>query len=63
MIDVREIKACMTRENLTQQDLADALGMTPKTLQERFRRECFTTDEVSELVKVLKVPMDEILKI
>lgn len=55
MLNVNEFKAEMVRNGYTQEKLAEALGMSAKTLRARMKKRNFGADEIEKLVKTLKI--------
>lgn len=60
MIDIRALKAEMVRNGYTQVALANELGMTPRTLSNKFKNGVFGSDEIEKMIVVLnlKNPLD-----
>jgi transcriptional regulator with XRE-family HTH domain len=59
MINTREIKAQMQRKGMTQQHLAQAMGINPTTLNRKINNEegnLLTVDEANKIKKVLEIP-------
>ena len=55
MIDILALKAEMVRNGYTQEELAEKLEMSPKTLSSRFKKGIFGSDEIESLVSILKI--------
>ncbi len=55
MIKVNDLKAEITRNNLTQKDMAKLIGVTPKTFYDKMSRGVFGSDEIEVMIKVLKI--------
>lgn len=55
MVNTQEIKALMIRNNVSRQDLADALGVSYVTLSHRLKDGNFTSKQMDILVKTLHI--------
>lgn len=55
MVDVNLLKSYFVRHGYTQEDIAKALDMNPKTLRSRMTRGVFGSDEIMKLVDLLKI--------
>lgn len=55
MLNVAELKAAMARKSFTQKKLANALGISERTLGNRLKRRCFGTDEIEVMIDVLDI--------
>lgn len=64
MTNSNELRAAMTRKGMTQEQVAEALGVTTATLNYKInnKRE-FKTSEVKALVDLLEIPKEDIDKI
>lgn len=64
MTNSNELRAAMTRKGMTQEQVAEALGVTTATLNYKInnKRE-FKTSEVKALVDLLEIPKENIDKI
>ncbi|MBO5060274.1 MAG: helix-turn-helix transcriptional regulator [Clostridia bacterium] len=60
MLDVKALKAEMVRNGYTQAKLADALGITPRTLNTRMKTGDFGSKEIEIMISLLKLkdPME-----
>ncbi len=60
MLDVNGLKAAIVKKGLTQKDVADKLGMSPKTFSSRLSKGIFGSDEIEKLMTILDIsnPMD-----
>lgn len=60
MVKANELKAAMARKGMTQQQVADAIGITHKTLYNKLKKGVFLSDEIEKLIVVLDIsnPMD-----
>lgn len=55
MINTNELKACMTRKGMTQEEVAKSLNMTPKTFYNRMKKGVFGSDEIEKMVVLLDI--------
>lgn len=55
MLNVNELKAAMARKGMTQQDLAKALGIAPKTLFNKIKKGVFNSDEIKQMIMLLDI--------
>lgn len=55
MIKVNDLKAEITRNNLTQKDVAKLIGVTPKTFYDKMSKGVFGSDEIEIMIKELKI--------
>lgn len=49
------LKALIMEAGMTQQDVARHLGITPKTFYAKMKKGVFGTDEVTEMIDLLKI--------
>lgn len=50
-----KLKALIMEAGMTQQDVARHLGITPKTFYAKMKKGVFGTDEVTEMIDLLKI--------
>ncbi len=56
MVDTRALKAAYIKKGLTQAEVAEAIGINPKTLSLKINNKAvFGTDEIEQLTKLLKI--------
>lgn len=55
MVKSEKIKGLMAENNLTIQDMANAINCVPKTFSTKLEKRCFTTDEAMIMIKVLHI--------
>lgn len=55
MVDVNELRGLIAKNNYTQSDIANLLGITPKTFYEKMKKRKFNSDEMLILYKVLHI--------
>lgn len=55
-VDVLKLKSLMAYNQVTQADLANALGVSRSTITERFKKpQSFTFEEMNKIIKFLKI--------
>lgn len=64
MLDVNALKAEWVRQGLRQKDVADLLGIAPKTLSLKLKKGVLGSDEIELLTEKLNInnPMDIFFK-
>lgn len=55
MVNINELKACMTRKGKTQAEVAKALNMAPRTFSTRLKNGVFGSDEIEKMVVLLDI--------
>lgn len=55
MINIIELKAQMVRKQYTQEKLANALGISNRTLYNKFKCGVFGSDEIEKMICVLEI--------
>ncbi len=55
MINITELKAQMVRKQCTQEKLAEALGISSRTLYNKFKCGVFGSDEIEKMISVLEI--------
>ena len=65
MVKINKLKGKMVENELTQQNLAKAAGISLSTIYKRFKEhgESFTVIEVNAIAKALKLTDEELLEI
>ena len=60
MIQVNLLRGVFAREGKTQREVAEAIGITQKTLREKLRRGVFGSDEIEAMIQFLNIdnPME-----
>ena len=60
MIKTNELKGIIVREGKTQQDVAELLGITPKTFYDKMKKGVFGSDEIQIMIDNLHIdnPVD-----
>ena len=55
MIKTNELKGIIVREGKTQQDVANMLGITPKTFYDKMKKGVFGSDEIQIMIDELNI--------
>ena len=55
MVNINELKAAMVRKGLTQCQVAEKLGITPRTLSNKLRKGVFMSDEIESMIEMLEI--------
>ncbi|MEO1815284.1 MAG: helix-turn-helix domain-containing protein [Acetobacterium sp.] len=55
MILVNELKGRIIANGLTQAQMADILGITPKTFHLKMKKGVFDSDEIEQMISILKI--------
>ena len=55
MVDVQKLKGAVVANGLTNKQLADKMGCSAGTLYNKYRTGVFNSDEISFLIKELKI--------
>lgn len=55
MIKTNELKGIIVREGKTQQDVANMLGITPKTFYDKMKKGVFGSDEIQIMINELNI--------
>ena len=55
MILINEIKGRMKAKNITQEELAKKLGISSKTLSNKFKKGILGSDEIEKIIMVLDI--------
>ena len=55
MVNINELKAAMVRKGLTQCQVAEKLGITPRTLSNKLRKGVFMSDEIENMIEILDI--------
>ncbi len=55
MVDVMKLKGLIVENNLTQEKVADALGIARKTFYLRMKNGKFGSDEMEKMIKLLHI--------
>lgn len=55
MIDVASLRAEMTRYGITQKQLAESIGISPRTFSNKMKKGVFGSDEIEQMIQILKI--------
>lgn len=55
MIDTNALKGLIVSKGLTQQDVAEHLGITPKTFYSKMKKGVFGSDEMDSMISLLSI--------
>ena len=55
MVNTDKLLGIMAEKHKTQQDVAEALGMSPKTFYTRMKSKVFGSDEIEKMVEFLDI--------
>ena len=55
MIDTKELKIAITRKDMSQKDVAIAIGMSPKTFYGKMKKGVFGSDEMEAMIDLLSI--------
>ncbi len=55
MVNINELKAAMVRKGFTQYQVAEKLGITPRTLSNKLRKGVFMSDEIEHMIEMLEI--------
>ena len=55
MINTLELKAVFVRNNVTMQDVAKLIGITPKTFYDKMKKGVFGSDEIQIMIDELNI--------
>ncbi len=55
MVNTDKLLGIMAEKHKTQQDVAEALGMSPKTFYIRMKSKVFGSDEIEKMVEFLDI--------
>lgn len=55
MILTNELLGMIARKRLTQADVAQAIGVTPKTFYNKMKKGVFGSDEIEKMIRLLDI--------
>ena len=55
MVDTTRLKSLMVLNETTQEQVARALGMTPKTFYLKMKKKVFGSDEIEKMIELLHI--------
>ena len=63
MVDVNRLKGELVINNIKQSEMAEKLGISPKTFSLRMKQKRFYTDEIDMMIKELNLNYDDAIRI
>ena len=55
MIKTNELKGIIAKNGLTQKQVAERIGITPKTFYEKMKKGVFGSDEIQKMIEILNI--------
>lgn len=55
MIKVDDLRGLIVKNRMTQNEVATALGITPKTFYLKMKRGVFGSDEIEKMIQILNI--------
>ena len=55
MVDINRLKSVMVLNGRTGEDVAEHLGMTPKTFYTKMKKKVFGSDEIEKMIDYLNI--------
>ena len=55
MVDTTKLKSVIVLNNMTQESVARAIGVTPKTFYSKMKKKVFGSDEIEKMIKLLHI--------
>ena len=55
MIKVNELRSIIVKNNMSQKDVAKAIGITPKTFYLKMDKGVFGSDEIEKMINLLNI--------
>lgn len=55
MIRIDKLRGIMAQRNMSQSDVAKAIGITPKTFYTKMKKGVFGSDEIDAMIKTLNI--------
>ena len=55
MIQVNKLRGLIAEKGLSQKDVAESIGITPKTFYEKMTRGVFGSDEIEIMIDLLEI--------
>lgn len=55
MIKINELKGIITKNGLTQKQVAERIGIAPKTFYEKMKKGVFGSDEIQKMIEILNI--------
>lgn len=55
MVDTTKLKSVIVLNNMTQESVARAIGITPKTFYCKMKKKVFGSDEIEKMIELLNI--------
>lgn len=55
MVDVSKLKSIIVLNDMTQESVAKAIGITPKTFYNKMKKRKFGSDEIEKMIPLLHI--------
>ena len=55
MIDTASLRAEMTRYGFTQKQMAESIGISPRTFSNKLKKGVLGSDEIEQMIHILKI--------
>lgn len=55
MVDTNKLKAVWVGQGMTQTEVAEKIGLSPRVMTSRMSKKWFGSDEIEKLIKVLNI--------
>lgn len=55
MVRIDLLRGVIAQRGLSQKDVADELGIVPKTFYSKMKKGVFDSDEINEMIRLLKI--------
>ncbi|AGC67410.1 hypothetical protein Cst_c03880 [Thermoclostridium stercorarium subsp. stercorarium DSM 8532] len=55
MIKTNELKGIIAKNGLTQKQVAERIGIAPKTFYEKMKKGVFGSDEIQKMIEILNI--------
>jgi len=55
LIKTNELKGIIAKNGLTQKQVAERIGITPKTFYEKMKKGVFGSDEIQKMIEILNI--------
>lgn len=55
MIKINELKGIIVKNGLTQKQVAERIGIAPKTFYEKMKKGVFGSDEIQKMIEILNI--------
>ena len=55
MVDTNRLRGCIVANGKTQEEVARAIGITPKTFYLKMKKKVFGSDEIQKMIDILEI--------